>query len=222
MDFNSTVDLIIKDLNEALKIIDDFKNYPEVPLFQVELAKSKCKSAAEIISLIRDLQKNIEPTGKNELSSDTPEIKKESFRKTTREPAFYTPQTIQAADKTAAKPQEKKPDSEILAETFNDQKGSIYEQLGSLKSDDGILDIIQNKPITNLSEAIGVNDRFLFMKEIFRGDYAAYDKAIERLDGATTLTDAESIINDYTSNIPETEAARRLLDIVKRKFPVNE
>ena len=46
MDFNSTVDLIIKDLNEALKIIDDFKNYPGVPLLQVELAKSKCKSAA--------------------------------------------------------------------------------------------------------------------------------------------------------------------------------
>jgi hypothetical protein len=49
MDFNRTVDLIIKDLYEAGEIIDDLKNYPGVPAFQVELAKSKCKSAAEII-----------------------------------------------------------------------------------------------------------------------------------------------------------------------------
>jgi hypothetical protein len=53
MDFNSTVDLIINDLEEARKIIDDFRNYPGVPLLQIELAKSKCKSAAELIALLK-------------------------------------------------------------------------------------------------------------------------------------------------------------------------
>jgi hypothetical protein len=42
MDFKATVDLIIKDLDEAREIIDDLKNYPGVPHLQVELAKSKC------------------------------------------------------------------------------------------------------------------------------------------------------------------------------------
>jgi hypothetical protein len=45
MDFNTTIDLIIKDLNEASEIIDDLKKYPGVPALQVELAKSKCRSA---------------------------------------------------------------------------------------------------------------------------------------------------------------------------------
>ena len=56
MDFNSTIDLIIKDLDEAREIIDDFKNYPDVPFLQIELAKSKCKSASEVISLLKKLQ----------------------------------------------------------------------------------------------------------------------------------------------------------------------
>ena len=51
MDFNSTIDLIIKDLNEASEIIDDLKKYPGVPALQVEFAKSKCKSAGEVIAL---------------------------------------------------------------------------------------------------------------------------------------------------------------------------
>ncbi len=55
MDFNATIDLIIKDLEEARKIIDDLKKYPGVPVLQVELAKSKCKSAGEVISLLKEM-----------------------------------------------------------------------------------------------------------------------------------------------------------------------
>jgi copper chaperone CopZ len=55
MDFNATIDLIIKDLNEASEIIDDLKKYPGVPALQVELAKSKCRSAGDVIALLKSL-----------------------------------------------------------------------------------------------------------------------------------------------------------------------
>ena len=58
MDFNATIDLIIKDLKEASDIIDDLKKYPGVPLLQVELAKSKCKSAGEVIAMLKTLKEN--------------------------------------------------------------------------------------------------------------------------------------------------------------------
>ena len=62
MDLNSTIDIIIRDLNEAREIIDDLKKYPGVPELQVELAKSKCKSASEIIALFKTLQaKTVSP-----------------------------------------------------------------------------------------------------------------------------------------------------------------
>jgi hypothetical protein len=69
MDFNAMVDLIIKDLKDAGEIIDDLKNYPGVPVLQVELAKSKCKNAAEVIALLKGLQ-NIYPPAKNETTAD--------------------------------------------------------------------------------------------------------------------------------------------------------
>ena len=55
MDFNATIDLIIKDLNDASSIIDDLKKYPGVPVLQVELAKSKCRSAGEVIALLKSI-----------------------------------------------------------------------------------------------------------------------------------------------------------------------
>ena len=56
MDFNATVDLIIRDLHEAHDIIDDLRNYPGVPAIQIEMAKLKCKSAAEVIALLKNMQ----------------------------------------------------------------------------------------------------------------------------------------------------------------------
>src|SRR5512137_253303 len=59
MDLKKTIDYIIKDLREARDIIDDLKNYPEVPLIQIELAKSKCKSAEELISLLKNSEEPV-------------------------------------------------------------------------------------------------------------------------------------------------------------------
>ena len=78
MDFNATIDLIIKDLNEALKIVDDLKRYPGVPALQVEIAKAKCKSASEVISFLKNMKDSIPELN---ASLAEPQQKKEQIAK---------------------------------------------------------------------------------------------------------------------------------------------
>jgi hypothetical protein len=193
MDFNATVDLIIKDLNEVREIIDDFKNYPGIPALQVELAKSKCKSAAEVIALLKNLQKP-------EASRLSPVPKKEKPDPSLKKPA----------------------ESSIFADTFSNLPDSLNERLGNLRDDDDVSGILKTKPVANLSDAIGVNDKFLFIRELFNGNPESFNQAIARLDKAENLADASAIIMSYTGSNKETEAARQLLDLVKRKFPADE
>jgi hypothetical protein len=193
MDFNAAADLIIKDLDDARKIIDDFKNYPGIPVLEIELAKSKCKSASELIALLKSLQKPVS-------HSQPPEIKK-VIREST--------------SKIAA-------ESTIIADTFDHLPDSLNEKLGSLRGDDDVSDIMKTKPLTNLSNAIGVNDKFLFIRELFNGNPESYNQAINRLDEAANLADAKTIIMSYTDGNTETEAVKQLLDLVKRKFPGDE
>lgn len=193
MDFNAAVDLIIKDLDDARKIIDDFKNYPGIPVLEIELAKSKCKSASELIALLKSLQKPVshsQPPG-------TKKVIKES--------------TSKIAD-----------ESIIIADTFDHLPDSLNEKLGSLRGDDDVSDIMKTKPLTNLSNAIGVNDKFLFIRELFNGNPESYNQAINRLDEAANLADAKTIIMNYTDGNTEAEAVKQLLDLVKRKFPGDE
>jgi hypothetical protein len=67
-----------------------------------------------------------------------------------------------------------------------------------------------------------VNDKFLFIREIFDGNKDAYTQAISRLDNAESLTDARAVIMSYTGDSNENEAVIQLLDLVKRKLTSNE
>ena len=49
---------------------------------------------------------------------------------------------------------------------------------------------LQNKPITDLAKAIGINDKFLFIKELFGGDSDLYNQTIKHLNHFTDLNEA--------------------------------
>lgn len=46
-------------------------------------------------------------------------------------------------------------------------------------------------PIKDLRKAIGVNDRFLFINELFRGDEAMYERSIKTIQGFSIFAEAE-------------------------------
>jgi hypothetical protein len=265
MDFNTTIDIIIKDLKDAREIIDDLKNYPGVPQLQVELAKSKCKSAEEIIALLKTYKSYQEP--KQEERKESPvhdpqpeddkienliEISEEdsnevfehqviedsenklpddSFtakgQKQDDELLFNRTDIESPAKKsdsaTAAtiekKPKDKKTETNIVADRFSHMSNIFNEQLGSMKNDDDISAILKTKPVTNLADAIGLNDKFLFVREIFGGSQTTYEEAINRLNNVNNLPDAKAIIMSYTDESDDNEVVKQLLDLVKRKLP---
>jgi hypothetical protein len=117
---------------------------------------------------------------------------------------------------------EKITESGIFADKFSHLSNRFNEQLGNIKNDDDVTERMNSKPLTSLSGAIGINDKFLFMREIFNGNKDSYIQAISRLENAESLNDARAVIMSYTGDSNENEAVKQLLDLVKRKLPANE
>jgi hypothetical protein len=238
MDFNTTIDIIIKDLREAREIIDDLKQYPGVPAIQVELAKSKCKSAEEVIALLKTMKKDfqvpvkgservnevesVEEVEKNDqIESITQVTHIETVTDTVTSPEFEI--TVKkTGSETHKRIKEKQPESNIFADRFSGMSNTFNEQLGNRKNDDGISDVIKSRPVNNLTEAIGINDKFLFVREIFNGDQLSYNEAIAKLNKVDNISDAKAVIMSYTGEGDATEAVTQLLDLVKRKLPADE
>lgn len=220
MDFNKTVDFIIRDLEEAGEIIDDLKNYPGVPAIQVEMAKSKCRNAAEVIAMLKK-QKESEKTEDVRLANEVKnpgeaEPGKSKFRAKDLKPEESP------AGNFVVQSGSHEPVTGIIADTFEKMPDNINETLGSLRDDNDFSDYYKSQPLSNLSQAIGINDRFLFIRELFSGNSETYSKAIMKIDEARNLSDAKALILDFAGERIETEAGQQLLDLVKRKFPADE
>ena len=242
MDFNATIDLIVKDLDEARKIIDDLKKYPGVPVFQVELAKSKCKSAGEVITLLKGFTDSL-PAAKEEPIIQAYEQKLEQQieldedvkdtaitdsidaaveeKKTDVEPDEIPFPPIEVKEELKNKPQ-KKAGSSIMADKFSHMSNRFNEQLDTRKNKEDISAILKTKPLENLSKAIGINDKFLFIREIFNGNENNYNQAINKLEKIKDLNEAKEIIMSFSDSDEENIITDQLLGLVKRKLLINE
>jgi hypothetical protein len=238
MDLNATIDFIIKDLNEAREIIDDLKKYPGVPELQVELAKSKCKSASEVISLLKkqesvgvpDIEIKSPVTG--DMTRDTKEEKKDIPQSPTVEvfiekrisETFMSDfeQDVKGHPENQIPSIKKVIESAIIADQFSNRPESFNEKIGSLKHEDDVLQILRTKPLSSLDEAIGINDKFLFIREIFDGNTELYNQVIQKLESVANLSDAMAVIMSHCGDNSGNEAARQLIDLIKRKFLSHE
>jgi len=73
----------------------------------------------------------------------------------------------------------------------------------------------------DLKMAIGINDKFLFINELFKGDPGIYNQAIETLNSVEGLNDAETAIESYRGEYAwadNSEAYHRLKNIVMSKY----
>lgn len=77
---------------------------------------------------------------------------------------------------------------------------------------------ITHTKIASLREAIGINDKFLMIRDLFDGDGEAYDAAIDSLDGFDSLDDCMiHIVENYEWN-PDSEGAKFLMQLLERKL----
>ncbi len=66
---------------------------------------------------------------------------------------------------------------------------SLNEKLKQSKIE--LSDMLTEVPVRDLKKAIGVNDRFLFINELFRGDEAMYERSIKTINNFSIYPEAQ-------------------------------
>ncbi|HNV81875.1 MAG: hypothetical protein WBI34_02585 [Tenuifilaceae bacterium] len=112
-----------------------------------------------------------------------------------------------------------KPKTPILGEKYQGKRKFRNETLGKSKKD--IATKLQNKPINDLTKAIGINDKFLFTKELFNGNAELYAKTIVKLNEFTDINDALFYVQDHFNWDDKNEAANQLMELVRRKLLID-
>ena len=82
-----------------------------------------------------------------------------------------------------------KPKKELHESIGADGADSLNDKLRQHKTE--LSDALQDAPIKDLKKAIGINDRFLFINELFRGDEVMYERSIKTINGFSIYPEAE-------------------------------
>jgi hypothetical protein len=81
-----------------------------------------------------------------------------------------------------------KPAAEVH-ERIAEKKESLNDRLKQEKTE--LAHVLKETPIKDLRKGIGINDRFAFVRELFRGDEAAYERSIKTINNFGIYTEAE-------------------------------
>ena len=119
------------------------------------------------------------------------------------------------------KAQPKKEDTtKEINETASNNHASVNEKLKQSKIDLG--DTLTEVPVRDLRKAIGVNDRYLFINELFRGDEVAYERSIKTINSFSIFAEAEYWIQRELKVKNGWDAGNEMVDqfyqLVKRRF----
>ena len=76
---------------------------------------------------------------------------------------------------------------------------------------------LSNLPIDKIEKAIGVNDRFQFIRELFDNDAALFVDTIRNIDSMQNIEEAINFIRN-TFKWQKTETSLKFLNLIKRRF----
>ena len=125
-------------------------------------------------------------------------------------------------------PEEKQPKNGIIpqpgtiADKLTNDKQLVYDSLTEKSSQDNLSSKLQSKPIVDIAAAIGINDKFQLIRDLFNGDSATFNKTLEILNGATNFNEAFSYINENFDWDMEDPSVHFILELVRRKFIVKK
>lgn len=149
--------------------------------------------------------------------SETPEMSLQDYESTSQQVEDNDLLTQRLGDSVTSEEE----DSGIRAyrKTSNEHHtlGDVWEQA----EDNSLAARLQRTAVSDLMTAIGINDKFLLLNELFSGSMEKYNKSIRALNSFSTLLGARTYMSELQIEFQwdcESEAYKKLSDLIERRF----
>ena len=211
---------LISTLSEGVKKMEKGKLNP----LQVELLLDDARSLHERLAVIQYLsfekQVKSEQEDENKEADVKPKKKKKGFgiRFDSIEKQEELPKQIDLEDSID---EVLEVNTESIPEKPANALGSINDQFSSNETA-SLADKLGKQPIKDLTTSIGINEKFLFIEELFSGDADAFKAAISSLNTMESFDQASAYINEQLMGKykwkPTGSVEKKLIGLIERRY----
>lgn len=243
MNIKNTIEILTKDIQEIENIVSNYKNYSQIPPIEIDRVLSRIRNLYDSLILLKNA--STEPVTEDlEITSQTKsetEIEESVSAGKTEQPKddklieVEEEKAIESTDDTKSpvkisqdlplekeKPVDIKKEPETLADLFLNSKSFRSEKLAEKNPVMDLSSKLQSQPISDIGSAIGLNDKFLFINELFNGNSEKFEETISYLNNAPNFNDAFNYLNEHFDWEMENPSVQKLLDLARRKLIINE
>ncbi len=108
------------------------------------------------------------------------------------------------------------PAGAVLGEVINHDVQTLADRIAPPR--DRASELRRKDPVTDLRKAIGINDKFLMIRDLFGGDGASFEIAVRALNGFDNLDDCMIYIAENYAWNANSDGAKLLMELLERKF----
>jgi len=207
------------DSNELTSLLEDARTLHERITVLQYLAFEKEVKVKEVKKQKKEPKKQ---QGSFELNFGAPEIIEETSIEDELDDNTPLNQTnlLDAIEERVEDVYAEEDSKDITGRTNLDNLTSINDTFARGTPEKTVADKLSRQPIKDLKSAIGLNQKFLFMNDLFEGENELFNNAINKINAFNTLPEAIAFIDNELSSAwdKENSLVLNFMDLVERRF----
>ena len=127
-------------------------------------------------------------------------------------------EVIQTKSEIVSPPEE---NMDLFSTAFDSEAKTVADEISEKVNEESLAEKFQKNKITDLKEAIGINEKFYFINELFDGVMKEYNEAIMTLNSKSSKEEALTYLKQLKEDRAwkeDAEAFGQLRDILGRKY----
>ncbi|MDR2009804.1 MAG: hypothetical protein LBQ22_04915 [Bacteroidales bacterium] len=108
-------------------------------------------------------------------------------------------------------------ETKTIGEQLVNNRTYLNEVLAQNKQQADVSSIMGQKPVSDIKSAIGIGDRFLFIRELFDGKSELFEETIRHLNLLSSFEEAKNYLNQFEWNQTQ-DTVISFNNIVKRRY----
>lgn len=199
---------VVKEILDLINRIkdktDDISLEERIPSLELEVIVSKIEQLhqkAIVLKYLNDHKEEMEQEGLVQEIEETKEVEEEKV-----------PIAIKADETDPLSIEQIKADIQSL-----NIDAVSYNDIAEGETDGSIAEKLQKQPLADIKAAIGINEKFQYINDVFGGDGKAYENAIEKINAAANLDEALQQLSEADIDT-ENSSLQSLIELINRKF----
>ena len=239
MEFRNTLGALMADADELRALLGRLEKSESLSAIELDLVLEKLR---HIYDLVLEIRTEVKPAEKDitdkkatestfdknepvpEIISEDPKELQEKSAEDKQAKDQWKEATRQQITKELKEQQSphKEPEQKraYVSDRFKTSNPTLNEELGGKGRGDDLSSKLVSKPISNITGAIGLNEKFELIKELFGGDKEMFERTVQVLNMAGSFVEAYNYLKDNFDWDMDSQYVQRLLELIRRKLIV--